>query len=184
MVLPGQYEVRLTVGGQTLRRPITVKLDPRLTYSTQELKRQLDLAQKIAAGMKATYAGYGQVTQLHDQLADRIASLKSGGKSADALTAAQALDAKTEGLTDAAAGIGPMNRDLTRLLIAVDQSDSPPASELIETFAQMCQDTRAALGRWNDLRTQDVPKLNAMLTQQSLAVLTVPGQAVDASCGN
>ena len=62
--------------------------------------------------------------------------------------------------------LGPMNRDLTRLLIAVDQSDTPPASELIETFAGMCQDTRAALARWSDLLTHDVPRLNAMLARQ------------------
>ncbi len=184
MVVPGQYEIRLTASGQTLRQPITVRLDPRVNYSTQELQRQLDLGQKIAASMKASYAGYGQVAQLRSQLATRLTALKSADKAPDALAAAQAMDAKTEGLTDAAAGIGPMNRDLTRLLVAVDQSDSPPASELIEVFAQMCQDTRAALGRWNDLRTQDLPKLNALLTQQSLAPLTVPSEALDPGCGN
>ena len=73
-----------------------------------------------------------------------------------------------------------MNRDLTRLMIAVDQSDSPPASEFVETFTGMCQDTHAALERWNDLRTQDLPKLNALLAQQSLAPLTVPGRPLSA----
>ncbi len=39
MVLPGQYQIVLTVAGQKYRQPITVKFDPRLTYSTQELQR-------------------------------------------------------------------------------------------------------------------------------------------------
>jgi len=90
-------------------------------------------------------------------------------------------------LTDAAgppAGLGPMNRDLTRLMIAVDQSDTPPAGQIIETFTGMCQDTRAVLQRWNDLRSQDVPQLNAMLAQQSLAPLTVSGPALGVpDCG-
>jgi len=78
-----------------------------------------------------------------------------------------------------------MNRDLTRLLIAVDQSDSEPASSLIENFAGMCQETRDALSRWTDLRTQDVPKLNALLSQRSLAPLTVAKQAPgNPDCGN
>jgi photosystem II stability/assembly factor-like uncharacterized protein len=180
MVLPGQYEVRLTAGGQTYRQPITVKLDPRLQVSAQELQRQLDLAQKLATGMKATYEGYNQAARLHTELTDRLATLKQSGKSPETLAAAQALDLKALGLTDAAgppAGLGPMNRDLTRLMIAVDQSDTPPASQIIETFTGMCQDTRAALARWNDLRTQDVPQLNTMLAQQQLAPLTVPNQA-------
>jgi len=187
MVLPGLFEVRLTVGGQEYRQPITVKLDPRLKVSTAELQRQLELAQKIAASMNATYAGYNQAAALRAELADRLALLNGAGKSPEALAAAQAADAKAKELTDAAgppAGLGPMNRDLTRLMIAVDQSDTPPASQIVETFTGMCQESHAALMRWNELRTHEVPQLNAMLAQQSLAPLTVPKElAGDPDCG-
>ncbi len=80
-------------------------------------------------------------------------------------------------MTDAAgppAAFGPTNRDLTRLLIAVDQSDSAPASMLVEAFAGMCQDTRAALARWNDLRTGELRQLNTLLAQQSLERIEEP----------
>jgi hypothetical protein len=188
MVVPGQYEIRLTAGGEKYRQPITVKLDPRLNYSPADLQRQLDLAQKIAAGMNATHEGYTEVARLRTELGDRLATLKQPGKPAETLAAAQALDLKAQGLTDAGgppAALGPMNRDLTRLMIAVDQADTPPASELIETFTGMCRDTLAALARWNDLRTHDVPQLNAMLAQQSVAPLTVPNQALGLpDCGN
>ncbi len=78
-----------------------------------------------------------------------------------------------------------MNRDLTRLLIGVDQSDSPPAGEIIETFTGMCEETHGAIDRWNELRAQDLPKVNAMLTKLSLAPLTVPAQPLSApACAN
>jgi hypothetical protein len=138
--------------------------------------------------MKATYQGYNQAAKLHSELTDRLAALKQSTTSPETLAAAQALDGKALALTDSAgppAGLGPMNRDLTRLMIAVDQSDTPPAGQIIETFTGMCQDTRAALQRWNDLRTHDMPQLNAMLAQQALAPLTVPSQALEApDCGN
>lgn len=182
MVVPGQYEIRLTVGGTTYTQPLTVKLDPRLNYSTEELQRQLDLAQKVAASMGATYESYNQVARLRKELAALTA------KSPDTVAAAKALDERAQGLTDAAgppAGLGPMNRDLTRLMIAVDESDSPPASSVIEAFGVMCQDARAALARWSDLRTQDLPRLNTMLARDSAALLTVPSQAPkDPDCGN
>lgn len=186
MVVPGQYEVRLTVGGATYKQPITVKLDPRLDVSTPELQRQLDLAQKVAASMAATYEGYNQVAKLHADLAARIATLTEGGKSPETLAAAKALDLKVQGLTDSAgppAGLGPMNRDLTRLMIAVDQADTAPASSVVESFGGMCQDSRSALARWNDLRIKDVPELNEMLARQSLAALTVPVAQHVPECG-
>jgi hypothetical protein len=185
MVVPGQYRVVLTVNGQKYRAPITVKLDPRLTYSIADLQRQLDLGQKLTAGMHVTYEGYDQAAQLHKELTARIAELKESGKSPDALkatlTAVQALDEKALGLTDAAGpppAMGPMNRDLTRLLIAVDQADSAPASEIVETYAAMCEETRGAVDRWNALRAGDIPKVNTILRQQSLEPLTVPAQAL------
>jgi hypothetical protein len=149
------------------------------------LQRQLDLSQKLAASMSATYRGYNQVAKLRTELPEL---LKRAEKSPEILTAAEAIDKKAGGLADAAgppAGLGPMNRDLTRLLIAVDQSDTAPASELIETYTGMCQDTRAAIARWNQLRMVDIPQLNTLLAKQSLATLTVPGQALpEPDCGN
>jgi hypothetical protein len=124
MVVPGQYEIRLTVNGVTQSQQMTVKLDPRLNVSPKELQGQLDLAQKIAASMSATYQGYNLVAQLRGELAERIAALTRTGKSPETLAAAQAADLKLEELTDSAgptAGLGPMNRDLTRLMIAVGQ---------------------------------------------------------------
>jgi hypothetical protein len=59
-------------------------------------------------------------------------------------------------------------------MIAVGQSDTPPASSVMEMFTGICQDSQGALSRWSDLRTKDVPELNAMLVRLSLAPLTVP----------
>lgn len=187
MVLPGQYEVRLTAGGQTQHQPITVTLDPRLNVSLQELRQQLELAQKIAAVMGVTYSGYNQAAQLRADLASRLASLKQLGKSPETISAAETLDGRAQALANAAgplAGLGPVNRDLTRLMIAVGQSDTPPAEMLTEAFDGMCHDTRAALARWKELLTVDLPKLNALLAEQGLLPLTAPRAVVDGYCGN
>ena len=163
-------------GRQDSAPPITVKLDPRLHYSPQELQRQLDLSQKIATGMSATYDGYNHVVQLRKELADWT----------EAQAAAKTLDTKAQALTDEAgppAGFGPLNRDLTRLMIAVNQSDSPPASELTNAFAGMCQDVNAALVRWRDLIKDDLAALNAQLARQSSPSLAVPKAIEPLTCG-
>uniref|UniRef100_Q01PB5 Sortilin N-terminal domain-containing protein n=1 Tax=Solibacter usitatus (strain Ellin6076) TaxID=234267 RepID=Q01PB5_SOLUE len=187
MVLPGQYEVRLTAGGQTLRQPITVTLDPRLQVSQQELRQQLELAQKIAAAMSVTYQGYNQGMQLRADLASRLASLKQLGKSPETVSAAETLDGKVQTLANAAgppAGLGPMNRDLTRLMIGVGQSETPPAEMLTEAFDGLCHDTKAALARWKELLTAELPKLNALLAEQGIPPLTAPRAIADGYCGN
>jgi hypothetical protein len=187
MAVPGRYEIRLTAGGETYRQPLTVRLDPRLSASTQDLQRQLSLARKIAASLNLTFEGYNQVAQLRAQLEGRLATLKQAGKSLETVAAAEALDARAAGLTDAAgppAVFGPTHRDLARLLIAVDQSDTAPASMLVEAFAGMCQDTKAALARWNDLRTGDLRQLNALLAQHSVERIDEPKAPLESpDCG-
>jgi len=90
-----------------------------------------------------------------------------------------AVEAKVRALTDAPAGFGPLNRDLTRLMIALDQSDSPPANQVIEAFRGMCEQVRDAVAKWEELRTTDVPPWNAVLHRESLPPVGVPP-----ACGN
>ena len=111
-------------------------------------------------------------------------SLKKSAN-ADATTAANDLDKQAEALTDAAglpAALGPMNRDLTRLMIAVDQSDSPPASSLYDAFAGMCTDAKSAIGRWSSLVNKEIPELNAKLATLSLTPLPLPKSLGDIDC--
>ena len=169
MVVPGRYEVRLLANGMTYRQPLTVKLDPRLNVSNGDLERQLELSQRLVASMRVTYQGYNQAARLVAELA------ALSGKSPETMAAAKALASKARELTDASGpppGFGPLNRDLTRLLIAVDQSDTAPGSELIETFGGMCGETRAAVVRWRDL-ARDEAELNAMLLREGSASVSV-----------
>jgi photosystem II stability/assembly factor-like uncharacterized protein len=143
MVLPGRYEVRLTAGSQTLTHLIDVRLDPRLKIDMDELRAQLTLAQKLNQGMNATYDAYTQAAQA-------LADLTARGD------AAKYLADKVKAFTDANGGFGPMNRELTRLTVAVQESDTPPASEIVETYQLMCEDATAIFTKWDDLRTKEL----------------------------
>lgn len=47
LVLPGTYEVRLSVSGQIYRQPLTVKMDPRIQTPAADLRKQFELGMKI-----------------------------------------------------------------------------------------------------------------------------------------
>jgi photosystem II stability/assembly factor-like uncharacterized protein len=50
-VLPGTYTVKLTVDGNVMTRPLTVKMDPRVAMSSPDLTAQLALARRITAAL-------------------------------------------------------------------------------------------------------------------------------------
>jgi hypothetical protein len=154
-----------------------VKIDPRLKVTMADLREQLELGRRLAANMSATYEGYNQAAQVLADLTDRAA------KAANVPAVQAALD-KAKGVTDAVGGLGPMNRDLTRLLIAVDQADTAPAAALLETYAGMCLETKEALDHWDEVRTKELPQANAALVQAKLTPVSVPAAALTVlDCG-
>jgi len=71
LALPGRYTVKLTVDGRTLTQPLTLRMDPRIHLSSEQLRAQFSLAQTIAELMARTstkrLARYNfQLAQLYD----------------------------------------------------------------------------------------------------------------------
>ncbi len=56
LVLPGQYQARVTVDGKAYSQPLNVKLDPRLKVTDAELRRQFDLEMQITDAMQRLWA--------------------------------------------------------------------------------------------------------------------------------
>ena len=54
LVVPGTYQVRLTVNGRPLRQAVVVRMDPRLRLGSADLVAQLTLARRVATQMTAT----------------------------------------------------------------------------------------------------------------------------------
>ena len=66
-VMPGTYTVRLTTGGTTLERPLTVRMDPRVKTSDADLQLQFDLSQALYRRIEAT-ANQPDLAREHRQL--------------------------------------------------------------------------------------------------------------------
>lgn len=90
--MPGTYEVRLTVDGQTYRQPLEVQMDPRVSYARNELQSSLDLELKISATLGRNFAAYQQVKDLRS----RLAEFAKRPAADPAATAATQLDSKAE----------------------------------------------------------------------------------------
>jgi photosystem II stability/assembly factor-like uncharacterized protein len=59
-VLPGQYTVKLTAGGQTLTRSLAVRADPRVDKPMAGLEQQFQLGMQLSADIARTYTALRQ----------------------------------------------------------------------------------------------------------------------------
>jgi len=170
LVVPGQYTVELTANGHKVRQPLTVQLDPRVHAGQQDLEAQLALARRILRGIKDSYSDFEEQTALKTRLEERT---KAGAQEGAGPTEKQ-IDAVQEG-TKSAPGMGPINRDLTRLLISVESGDQHPTEPQIQAVNESCEALRKAATLWS--------ALNESLRKQNPLNLPVAADPPATGCG-
>jgi photosystem II stability/assembly factor-like uncharacterized protein len=170
LVAPGNYIVELKYGGRTVREPLTVKLDPRVQASQADLLAQRDLALEIVRGMKASFDAYQQMATAQKELTGRQKSLQDAGAKKAAADLGKQIDALESG-TKADPGVGPVNRDLGRLIFSVENADMRPAEPVRVAVEQTCQALETKLAAWKQVNEQEIQAFNQTLTKAKLSPL-------------
>jgi photosystem II stability/assembly factor-like uncharacterized protein len=184
LVVPGKYTVELRSAGRTLRQPLTIKLDPRVTASQSDLIEQRNLALRISRGMKSSYNSYQQVAALRKELAERQKAMNGDGLKTTK-EAAEALEKKIDRIekgSNIAPGFGPVNRDLARLIFSVESADIRPVEVVRSAVQQNCDALDKDLVQWKQLNEQDIPSFNAMLVESKATALPVVAAGIS-GCG-
>jgi hypothetical protein len=191
MVLPGQYKAVLSIAsGKSDTQSLTVRMDPRVKTSADDLRRHFELDRQIADALHRDYQALQQVRSLRAQLK----ALTEQKPSPEIAKTVAVLEAKAAGLEGDEGGYGtrflstPEGRSLARLnagfgavLSALDSADAAPATQQSAVFADLEKAFTAQLGNWEQMKSKDVADLNAQLRKAGLPVIdlqkTVAGSA-------
>ena len=178
LVAPGKYTAELRYNGKAMRQPLTVEMDPRVHTPQQDLIQQRDVALQIAAGMKASYDSYHQMAALRKSVAERMKSLHDPAAKSSANDLQKKIDALETG-TKKDPGVGPVNRDLARLIFSVENADIRPTATVQAAVEQSCRILDTHLAKWRELNEQQIPSFNQVLAKENLPPL--PSQSAVAS---
>ncbi len=77
-VLPGTYTVKMTRGDQSFTTPLTIRLDPRATYTAEDRKLQLAATMRVYALLGDLSFDVDRINGLRDALLHRANQLKAG----------------------------------------------------------------------------------------------------------
>ncbi len=181
-VVPGTYELVLTVDGKTYRQPLTVALDPRVHTSLSDLEAQTELARQMDSWMNITFTAYNEIATLRAGLATAIKSLASDKAASDA---AQALDRELAQIQNGnadAPGFGAVNRDVNRYVTMIQSGDMRPSVTALENAKSACAALRNDLVAWRAISSEKLPALNKTLQAHKLRALSVPVIANELTC--
>ncbi len=157
---PGEYTVRLTVGGRPLTQPLTLRLDPRVKTSATELVQLASLSREMYDGAIAAHAAFEQARAM-------VAKLDSTGSTNTTLK--QQLEAIAPappagggggfggrggrgGGGGGAATLESVSQAMMSAAMSMQEADVAPTARDIEACAAARSQYQDIMQKWNALK--------------------------------
>jgi photosystem II stability/assembly factor-like uncharacterized protein len=181
LVLPGSYQVKLKVAGQTYTAPLEVRMDPRVRVAPLALSRQLALEMKVIEAMKQSYGTVQQISDLRSQLKELQTKLSSDASAKSLLEAVNSLDKQAAELVAVEQTYPPvgivsaasLNGALGSLLLQAESADAAPTAQAASAFATYSRLLDQELAKWAALKAKDLPELNMLLQQRQMPAIRI-----------
>ena len=161
-VMPGNYTVKLTVNNQTYSQTLTVKMDPRVKTSSEDLKTQHDLSLQCYEGREKLLNSLEDVDRIQKQLKETVAIAKS-----EVVEELKQVDKKILTIAGSARGNEPslklINNQLESVFGILQEADMTPTSQVVASANQVLPSIDGILKKWNDFKATDLLVLNKKL---------------------
>lgn len=188
VVVPGRYEVRLTVNGQTQKQPFEVGMDPRLDGITvANLQKRFDLAMQIRD--KVSQAN--EAVLLIRGIKQQVDSVLAQTDDPQITRAARALETELSEVEQEIYQVRnrsnqdplnypiKLNNKIAALMRVVGSADAPPTDQTYTVFAELSQELDAEIAKMNTVIAQDMSQLNEVLRSKGIATITRTPLQVD-----
>ncbi len=185
LALPGRYQVRLTVDGQSQTVPLEVKLDPRVSTSLADLEKQFELRNKIQDAVNEAHTTVNQIRDLRRQLQALRQRTGRAAKHPSLLDAIGALEKNMTAVEEeliqvrSVARQDPLNYPvqlndkLLALAGVVESADRAPTKQSYAVFAKLRGELDALLARWREIVVRNVRAVNEAARQVGVEVISV-----------
>jgi hypothetical protein len=196
IAIPGTYQVKLTVGGQTFTESFEVKRNPLVNTSPADFAKQLDLLLKIRDKLTETHnavAGIRDVRRQVDDLVKRLgdrpgarAVVEAGGQLDRKLRAVEEelYQTKNQSSQDPLNYPIRLNNKLAALGGIVASADAQPTEQSYALYDELASKIDAQLRLLNQVMTDDLRGFNALVRSSDIpAVIVKPATPAPGALG-
>jgi len=187
--VPGNYQVKLTVDGQTMSETFEVKPDPRLTTTPADYAKQLEFSLKMRDKLSEMHNAIIQIRDVKKQVDDLVKRV--GPQSKPITDAGTALNKKLTEVEEALyqtknqSSQDPLNfpirlnNKLAALLGVVSRSETPPNDQSYAVYEELNAEINAQLQKLSQITKTDVPAFNQLVKDANIPAIVVkpPGES-------
>ena len=182
VAVPGNYQIRLTVGDHIETQQLIVKMDPRLSGITEKnLQEQFDLAMKIRDKTSEANQAVIDIREIKKQAKDRADKAKD-----PAITAvADALSKKLSEVEEEIYQVRnqsnqdplnfpiKLNNRIAALRRTVETGDARPTNGSYQVFKELSAELQVQLAKLKGLESSELAAFNRLLAEKKIESIRV-----------
>lgn len=175
--VPGNYQVRLTVGGETYTESFAILPDPRLPVSEKDLKAQFDLKLAIRDKLSETNEVLNQIQRVRSQVEEWEKRAKGTEHAARITSAGKTLREQLRTIEGtlinldadkSQPGVSKIKEKLGALSTMIDESDHAPTRGAGEVYTMLSDQLDEQRKHLQHLLNEHIPSFGDLV--QSLAI--------------
>lgn len=197
-VVPGTYQVKLTVGSESQVRSFEIKKDPRIAASQEEYQEQFDFLIKIRDRLSAAHDAVNQILGLHKDLKASLERVKGLESEKVISEEAKKLDARLASVLNEIVAtrireskdlnfdiynaarfdsyapfiVFPpthkLNSRIANIQGSVSSVDGKPTDQCYENFNALSAELDKQLAELKEIIEKDVPAFNKLIQEQGV----------------
>jgi photosystem II stability/assembly factor-like uncharacterized protein len=185
LALPGHYQVKLTVGGESQTAPLHLDIDPRTKGSEGALQKQFTLAMQTNDRISQLHQAVNEIREVKSQIKNLHTKFGDDPKVKEALQMADAMEKRMSDVEEQLIQVNMkgsegnlafpsmLNERFDAFSHAIESADSEPTHPQLEAFQTLSGGLEEQLRKWNAVKQEELPKVSAMIKQADLPALIV-----------
>lgn len=186
LALPGQYTVKMTVGGQSQTQPLEIVVDPRVkSINPADLQKQFALQMQVWGANAELHRAVNQIRELRAEIKGLQTRFEADPRLKPLLEQADALDRKMTPVEEQLIQVNMkgseanlafpdmLNELFDGFTSSLEGADGEPTQQQYDVFKKLRGRLDEQLAAWKQIMGTDVPAFNNLVKQTDIPILYV-----------
>ncbi len=184
-VLPGDYQVKLTVAGKSQTAPLHIVMDPRIKDTDAALQKQFELGMQVRDRISQLHRAINEIRDVKTQIKSLHTRFENEPRAKSVFDTADDLNKKMSTVEEQLIQVNMkssegnlvfpnmLNERFDSFSHVIDGANAAPTQPQLDVFKMLSDKLDEQLTKWTQLKKDDLPKVGDAIKQLDLPALTV-----------
>ncbi len=184
-VLPGDYQVKLTVAGKSQTAPLKVVMDPRIKDAEAAVQKQFELGMQVRERISQLHQAINEIREVKTQIKSLHTRFENEPRAKSVFASADDLNKKMSAVEEELIQVNMkssegnlvfpnmLNERFDSFSHVIDGANAVPTQPQLDVFKMLSDQLDAQLTKWTQLKKEELPKVGDAIKQLDLPALTV-----------